>query len=292
MKASILINNYNYASYLEETLISVLNQTYDNTEIIVYDDGSSDNSLEIINKYKDQIKILAFPNYGKGHCWNQINAVNKAFEYSTGDIIFLLDSDDLFHLNKVEKVISEFKNNKDLIYYQHPFNLIDQNGNKLKKEKRPFLPSEKLNLIDFIYFIGKIDFSFTQTSGQCFRRNFLEKILPLKEDNKDLVCVDIRLSRIAAFSGEVKNSSEALGDYRIHIKNHSSNLKDQHYFKKLEKQQYDFFNEIAKKYNKKELKKKNKFVIYIRLILFLIFYKINVKEKVLFLKKWYFSLKN
>lgn len=55
---SVLINNYNYAPYLEYCIDSVLSQTYPNLEILVYDDGSTDNSKEILSRYSDKIKVV------------------------------------------------------------------------------------------------------------------------------------------------------------------------------------------------------------------------------------------
>lgn len=88
MLASVLINNYNYAPYLTECIQSVLDQAYSDIEIIVYDDGSTDNSLEILSKFKN-IKVISNSNYGKGHCLNQMNAVYQAFKESTGEVVFI-----------------------------------------------------------------------------------------------------------------------------------------------------------------------------------------------------------
>ena len=87
---SILINNYNYAQYLSQAIDSALGQTYTNTEIIVVDDGSTDNSREIINSYGNQIISVLKENGG------QASAINAGFAASKGDIICLLDADDIF----------------------------------------------------------------------------------------------------------------------------------------------------------------------------------------------------
>jgi len=61
---SIIINNYNYGRYLRSAIDSALGQTYFNTEIIVVDDGSTDNSPEIIKSYEERIKSILKPNGG------------------------------------------------------------------------------------------------------------------------------------------------------------------------------------------------------------------------------------
>jgi glycosyltransferase involved in cell wall biosynthesis len=62
---SILINNYNYGRFLTEAIDSALNQTYSNIEVIVVDDGSTDNSQEIIKSYQDKIIPILKPNGGQ-----------------------------------------------------------------------------------------------------------------------------------------------------------------------------------------------------------------------------------
>jgi len=108
MKASILIANYNNAGFIKDCISSLLEQSYKNIEIICFDDASNDNSLEEIKKFKNIKLILNNNDKKKFGCYNQINSYKKAFEHSTGDIIFFLDSDDFFKTNKVEKIIDKF----------------------------------------------------------------------------------------------------------------------------------------------------------------------------------------
>ncbi len=87
---SILINNYNYGKFLKQAVDSCLNQTYENIEVIVVDDGSTDDSKQIINSLCDQIIPVLKQNGG------QASAINAGFRVSSGDIICLLDADDLY----------------------------------------------------------------------------------------------------------------------------------------------------------------------------------------------------
>ncbi len=79
--ASILINNYNYGRFLHEAIDSALSQTYPHTEVIVVDDGSTDNSREIIASYEDQIIPVLKENGG------QASALNAGFAASRGEIV-------------------------------------------------------------------------------------------------------------------------------------------------------------------------------------------------------------
>ena len=119
---SILVNNYNYSKYLSLAIDSALNQTYPHTEIIVVDDGSTDNSQQIIDSYGDRIIPLIKENGG------QASAVNAGFAVSKGDIICLLDADDLWLPSKVEQVVKAFNNHPQAAVVYHQIQDIDGEG--------------------------------------------------------------------------------------------------------------------------------------------------------------------
>tara|TARA_B100001564_G_C20650049_1_gene676372 strand:- start:1499 stop:1807 length:309 start_codon:yes stop_codon:yes gene_type:complete len=93
---SILITNYNKSGYLNRSINSCLKQNFNNKEILVFDDCSTDDSLKILNKFK-KIKIIKNKKKKfKSGPLNQIYGIHKLFQISKGNIIFLLDSDDIF----------------------------------------------------------------------------------------------------------------------------------------------------------------------------------------------------
>ena len=134
MKASVIIANYNNAKFVKDCLNSLISQTYKNVEIIFFDDNSLDESIEIVEKYEN-IKIIKNKEQTKFGSLNQMNAFKKAVEVSTGDIIFLLDSDDYFHFNKIEKIINSFSDddNKMIIY---DFPIILKNNNEITQNQK------------------------------------------------------------------------------------------------------------------------------------------------------------
>jgi len=91
---SVVIANYNYGRYLAETIESVLAQTYPHVEVIFIDDGSTDDSLEIAQRYP--ITVLAQQNQGVS------TARNNAAQYARGEYILFLDSDDLLYPDSLE----------------------------------------------------------------------------------------------------------------------------------------------------------------------------------------------
>lgn len=110
---SIITPSYNSAEFIEETIQSVLNQTYENWEWLISDDRSKDNTVEIIKKYNDpRIKLQVLEqNGGAG------NARNKSLERANGRYIAFLDSDDLWYPEYLETMINFLqKNNAELAY--------------------------------------------------------------------------------------------------------------------------------------------------------------------------------
>ncbi len=116
-KVSVLIANYNNRKYINECIQSLIDQTYINLEIILFDDFSNDESLVEIKKFKN-VKLISHDKRGKFGSFNQMNAYKEAFKKSSGEIIFFLDSDDYFHEEKISKVVGKFisKKNVEIIY--------------------------------------------------------------------------------------------------------------------------------------------------------------------------------
>lgn len=112
-KISIVIPSYNQGEFLERTLLSIINQNYDNTEIILIDGASNDSTLSIIEKYKKHIDYwVSEKDNGQAH------ALNKGFPKASGDIYGWQNSDDIYEPGAFEKVVKIFKKNpeKKIVY--------------------------------------------------------------------------------------------------------------------------------------------------------------------------------
>jgi glycosyltransferase involved in cell wall biosynthesis len=110
MKISVLINNYNYAEYVYDAVDSVLSQTRLPSEIIVVDDGSTDDSFDRLSKAfgsETIVQIISKENGG------QLSAFNTGYQLATGDLIFFLDSDDLYKETYLEEAVAFYKSNSE-----------------------------------------------------------------------------------------------------------------------------------------------------------------------------------
>jgi len=105
MKISIVTTSYNSEKTIEDTILSVLSQNYQNFEHIIVDGASKDSTMEIVKKYEDKykgrLKYISQPDKGI------YDAMNKGIQMATGDVIGLLNSDDKYANNKILKTISE-----------------------------------------------------------------------------------------------------------------------------------------------------------------------------------------
>jgi glycosyltransferase involved in cell wall biosynthesis len=139
-KVSIITVVYNGAKTLEQTIKSVLNQTYRNIEYIIVDGGSTDGTIDIIKKYEDKIAFWVSEK-DKG----LYDAMNKGIGYATGDIIGMINSDDWYEPNAVELIVEAYENNpQKKIFHGDRYNIL-QDG---QKSLRRFNPSR----FKFLYY--------------------------------------------------------------------------------------------------------------------------------------------
>jgi len=168
---SILINNYNYGRFVGDAIRSALSQSYWPVEVIVVDDGSTDNSKAVIADFGKEITPVFKKNEG------QSSAFNAGFAKSSGEIICLLDADDLFLPNKVEKVVNAYKD-PGIGWCVHPLQAVNASGQAIRG---PMDVRYATGRYDFRkqYLHGKPTFWAAPTSGLTFRRRVLAKLLPM-----------------------------------------------------------------------------------------------------------------
>lgn len=172
MRLSILVNNHNYAPFLARAIQSALDQTYRDTEIIVVDDGSTDESQQIIGQYGDAIKAIFKENGGQASCFN------AGFEASSGDIICLLDSDDYFLPNKAAELAATYSSDIDIGWIFHSMNYENEEMQTIGKAI--VSPSGRVDLRRRTR-LGFVKQILPATSALTFRREILNSLLPMPE---------------------------------------------------------------------------------------------------------------
>jgi glycosyltransferase involved in cell wall biosynthesis len=217
MKVSIIISNYNYARYLKAAVDSVVTQTHKNIEIIIVDDGSTDNSSEVIAQltieYPDKINAIFQANQGQGV------AFNTGFAAATGEIIAFLDADDVWADNKLERILKEFRT-PEIVGVMHSLESIDASGNRIDSDVAKKLGLSE-DLAQVVLNTGNA-WSFPPTSGLAYRRSTLLNVFPI-DGNKWRLWADGCLIYCTAFLGKIKTLNENLAYYRIHGANNHMN---------------------------------------------------------------------
>lgn len=207
---SILINNYNYGQFLEEAINSALTQTYPNLEVIVVDDGSTDNSRSIIQKYNDRVISVLKENGG------QASAFNAGFSASRGEWICFLDSDDVFISTKLEHISSLSTEHPSAGAIAHNLDYIDVTGHKMM-----FLPPDipRQSLVDDRKnaIRGRLTIALPATSGLCIRRDLLKRLLPMPEEIR--ITADNYLKPAILAFAPVLLAPAVLAFQRIHGRN-------------------------------------------------------------------------
>src|SRR5260370_873819 len=126
---SVVITTYNYGRFVEECIDSVLAQDYpsDRVEVIVVDDGSTDDTAERVKRYGTRIEYLRKANGG------QASALNAGFAKARGEIISLLGADDYFLPGKLARVAEAFLQDPGLGMFYHPFLEFDMGTGERRK---------------------------------------------------------------------------------------------------------------------------------------------------------------
>lgn len=122
---SIIITNYNYAKYISEAIESALNQSYSNVELIIINDGSTDDSMKIISQYQENPTVRIIDRKNKGVIYTR----NQGLREAGGDFVCFLDADDILQSDYIEKMFNTaLKSGADVIYGD--MSIIDSNSKK------------------------------------------------------------------------------------------------------------------------------------------------------------------
>lgn len=219
---SLVLCTYNGEKYIEKQLTSIVNQTVLPDEIIVCDDISIDDTLNIIYSFKEKynnIKWQVIKNKNKlGFANNFINAL----KFANGDYIFLSDQDDIWELDKISNMLNIIENNNKINILFSSYDCIDQNDMPINY-KYTINKSIFYNFLSKIFKVVKYTyFDFIKSMNvagmsMCIKKSFLDSFLSLKVAN--LKYHDLFLALFASLIGSLYFYNNRLVKYRMHDNN-------------------------------------------------------------------------
>lgn len=212
-RTAILINNYNNGPWIRACVDSTLAQTRPADEIIVYDDGSTDASLEVLRSYGPRIRLIegVHDSSRPGRISHRA-AITAAFAVSTADHVYLLDGDDAYLPEHLAVYEAAWAASPETVMLQGPTNREDAEGRRLE----PFFDPRRQQgaSLEACYRSNDCDFYYP-TSTLAFRRDFLARVLPLIQDVEAIYANDTLLSFHAVFSGPVSTLPTPTISYRV-----------------------------------------------------------------------------
>ena len=212
MKASIVIVNHNYGRFLRQAIQSALAQTYSHTEVVVIDDGSNDNSAEVIGSFGNRIAAVFKNNAGQSSCYS------RGLTVASGDLVLYLDADDYLHPHCLSEVIDHWK--EGCVKAHFYLDVVDESGRRMDA----VIPSGRLSKgavpLKMMRLFGA--YCSPPASGNVYSRDFLGQILPKENDGEFRRFEAIQFGAdsvpilAAPYFGTIVAIQRVLGYYRRH----------------------------------------------------------------------------
>jgi len=203
---SVVIPVYNSEKYLEECLDSILNQTYENIEIIAIDDGSEDSSLDILKKYSNKISIFPQENQGLA------SSLNLGVSKIKGNWLKWFSPDDIMYPYTIETLVGEAKKHSDNTIFYSNWNIIDDAGKIL----REFHESNYNELSAFDYNVRLLDGQQINVNTTLIPTHLLEKCTIRELADPVAIDYDFFLHSALLYSTRFHLISKPLVKYRVH----------------------------------------------------------------------------
>lgn len=198
---TIVTPSYNQDRFIEETILSVLNQTYKNIQYIIVDGGSSDKTMSIVEKYNNFIDIIIHEK-DKG----QADAINKGFRLAKGELVGWINSDDILYPECVEKIVELYKSKPNGSIYYH--SLLDWIN-----EKSVFFLERTVKICNRNYLLNNSSTIIQQ--GSFYSRELVEKVEYTDINNHYCMDLDLWL-KISKYAPIYYTENKSYSGFRIY----------------------------------------------------------------------------
>jgi glycosyltransferase involved in cell wall biosynthesis len=210
LAVDVVVTNHNYGRFLAEALESACAQTHANVNVIVVDDGSTDDSREVLAAFADRVDVVL------KQCGGQASALNAGFERCRGDAVILLDADDRLRPEVAGLVASALAADRELAKVQFGLEVIDATGAPTGAIRPPAglnPPSGDQRRAELAF---PFDLPWLPGGGTAFRASALRRILPIPEREYPRWGADWHLVHLSALLGTAGVLGETGAQYRVH----------------------------------------------------------------------------
>jgi len=206
----IVVTNHNYGRFLEQALSSACGQTYPHVNVIVVDDGSTDESREVLRKFERRVDVVLKERGG------QASALNAGIARGHGDILLTLDSDDVLRPYAAQRVVEAFAADGRLAKVQFRMAVIDAEG-RLTGATKPIshlsAPTGEMRRAELSF---PFDIPWLPGGGTAFRMDSMRRILPIPEADYPRCGADWYLVHLSALLGSAAALDDVCAEYRAH----------------------------------------------------------------------------
>ncbi len=221
LAVDIVVTNHNYACFLPQAIESACSQTHPNVHVVVVDDGSTDESRQVLGEYEDRVEVVLKEQGG------QASALNAGIERCEGDVLLVLDADDFLRPQAAERVAAAFAARPELSKVQFPMAIVDADGaptGAVKPGGHLAAPVGDQRRAELAF---PFDLPWLPGGGTGFRSEAVRRILPIPAAAYPRSGADWYLVHLTSLLGEAALLDEVCASYRVHGGNAYEQARDE-----------------------------------------------------------------
>jgi glycosyltransferase involved in cell wall biosynthesis len=210
LRVDVVVTNHNYGRFLPQAIESALAQTHPDVKVVVVDDGSNDDSRDVLRGYEDRVEVVLKEQGG------QASALNAGLERCRGDVLLVLDADDRLRPHAAERVAAAFAVRPELAKVQFPMAIVDAEGaptGAVKPGGHLRAPTGDQRRAELAF---PFDLPWLPGGGTGFRSEAVRRILPIPAADYPRSGADWYLVHLTALLGEAALLEEVCAEYRVH----------------------------------------------------------------------------